>query len=435
MRRRHFLSLTAGLLPVWACHHSTGAGSLPPSKGLAPAEWDLSASRQRVSAPSFTELAGYCDTASAPDAAEFATHLSALQRELERRQFAGIVLEPGANMQYLFGVRWGQSERPFLVFVPQVGQPTWASPAFEQRTAREQLGEQTKIEVWHEHESAYAVLAESVGVPATARIALDAGMRGFVLDGLQRAFGAARMVVDDPVASCRTIKSPAELARLRCANEATKAAVAAAAEHLRPGMREREFAELVKDAQTAAGLEHVWALVLFGSNASFPHGTRNEHPLIEGELVLVDTGGFLHGYASDISRTWALGQPAEELRRAWQSVHDAQSFALEHLVSGRPCSAAEGAARDSITRAGWGSGYEFFTHRLGHGIGLEVHEHPYLVRGNETLLQPGMVMSNEPGIYVAGKFGVRIEDIVAITSGEPEVFGARATSLVQPFGA
>lgn len=440
MRRRGFLSLSAGLLPLWACRH---APSLQTSKCPDPLQADAPTSGEHaVSAapppargtPSFTELAGYCDGVAPADALEFAARLSAVQNELGRRQLAGIILEPGTSMLYLFGVRWGQSERPFLVFVPQTGQPTWTSPAFEQRTAREQLGEQAKLVVWHEHESAYAALAEAVAAPRKARLAADTAMRGFVLDGLQQAFGRQRVVVDDAVGTCRIIKTPTELARLRRANEATKAALAAAAVHLRPGMREREFAEIVTRAQTAAGLDHIWALVLFGSNASFPHGTRNEQALAKGDLVLVDTGGSLQGYASDLTRTWAIGQPAPDLQRAWDIVHDAQSVALEHLLMGQPCAKAEAAAREVITRGGWGSEYEHFTHRLGHGIGLEVHEHPYLVRGNETILQPGMVMSNEPGIYVAGKFGVRIEDIVAITTGQPEVFGPRAVSLAQPFG-
>jgi Xaa-Pro dipeptidase len=171
----------------------------------------------------------------------------------------------------------------------------------------------------------------------------------------------------------------------------------------------------------------VWALVLFGENAAFAHGTGKERTLAKGDMVLIDTGGSLHGYCSDITRTWACGSASDEARRAWDTVLAAQAAAFEQLRPGVACEAVDAAARKVITDAGYGEGYTSFWHRLGHGIGLQGHEHPYLVPGNARLLRPGMTMSNEPGIYVRGAFGVRIEDIIAITEDGHRVFGEKAT--------
>jgi Xaa-Pro dipeptidase len=230
------------------------------------------------------------------------------------------------------------------------------------------------------------------------------------------------------------IKSPAELALLRRANVATKAAIARVAPEIAPGMRESEIAAKIRAAQRAAGLVDIWALALVGANAAFPHGTDNERVLDPGDAVLVDTGGSLHGYRSDISRTWFVGDPPAEVCDAWAIVLEAQARALAGMRPGIPCGSIDALARATIDAAGHGPGYRRFTHRLGHGIGLEVHEDPYLVGGAETLLAPGMVMSNEPGIYVPDAWGIRIEDIAVITEDGAEVFGPRPRSITDPFG-
>lgn len=228
------------------------------------------------------------------------------------------------------------------------------------------------------------------------------------------------------------IKSAAELACLRRANQATKAALAAVAAHVRAGMRQSDVAALVREAQGAAGLGSIWALVLFGPDAAYPHGTESDRVLVEGDLILVDTGGALHGYCSDITRTWAFGAPDDQQRRIWDIVSEAQRAAMARIRPGVRCSEVAAAARAVVAAAGHGDGYQRFTHRLGHGIGLNVHEHPYLVRGNDLVLAPGMTMSNEPGLYLPGRLGVRIEDIVAVTEDGAEVFGPMAASIDAP---
>ena len=252
------------------------------------------------------------------------------------------------------------------------------------------------------------------------------------VDGVSVESGAAA------IEGCRRIKSPAELALLRRANEATKAALALAARFARAGMTEAELADQVRAAQTRAGLENVWVLVLFGQNAAYPHGTPQGRTLAEGDSILVDTGGFLHGYASDITRTWAYPDPGaidEPRRRAWSVVHAAQAAALGQIRAGVRCGEVDAAARRVIAEAGFDPDYGEFTHRLGHGIGMEVHEAPYLVRASERRLEVGNTMSNEPGLYLPGRFGIRLEDIVAVGEDGPEVFGPRAESLERPFGA
>ncbi|MEM9461024.1 MAG: Xaa-Pro peptidase family protein [Myxococcota bacterium] len=386
-----------------------------------------------ASAPDpFARLDGFCDGIAPPDGAERAGHRERLQRALYDGGHDALVIEPGATLQYLSGVRWGLSERPFLMVLPRRGEPVWVVPAFEERTAREQTGD-TAIVVWQEHQSPYAQLAAILTERGLARrpVAVEPQMRHFVVQGLREVLGAGR-VVDGAawVQAQRMRKQPAELARLRRANEATKAALRQVAAHaVRLGMRQSTLAQQVRLAQQRAGLTDVWALVLFGPNAAFPHGTADDRTLAEGDLVLVDTGGSLHGYRSDITRTWAPSSVSADVRRAWSVVAQAQRAALEQIRPGVPCGAIDAAARAVIEQAGFGADYQRFTHRLGHGIGLEVHEHPYLVKDAVRVLEPGMTMSNEPGIYVPDRFGVRIEDIVAVTDDGHEIFGPLVEGL------
>jgi Xaa-Pro dipeptidase len=385
----------------------------------------------------WAELAGFCDGIAPPDADEQAGHRERLVRALHDAGHAALVAEPGATMLQLSGVRWGRSERPFLLVLPRRGPPWWVVPAFEERTAREQLADAV-VRVWQEHESPYAIAAVELAKQGASEgtVAVEPQMRHFIVQGLREALGEPRVVDGAAVVDgVRMRKQPAELARLRRANEATKAALRLVARTgVREGMRQSEIAEHVRLAQERAGLTDVWVLALLGPNAAFPHGTAHDRELREGDLVLVDTGGSLHGHRSDITRTWAFGTASEAARRAWSVVVEAQRAAIDVIRPGVACGAVDAAARAVIEAAGFGSGYHRFTHRLGHGIGLEVHEHPYLVPGSTRILEPGMTMSVEPGIYEPDGFGVRIEDIIAVTDDGCETFGPRVESLAAPFG-
>ena len=359
---------------------------------------------------------------------------------MEAASIGALWMEAGPTLTYFTGVRWGRSERPLLCCLSAGGSYGFVAPSFEQRTLLERAGE-VEVIVWDEHEPAYAGAAELAGALGVRErdAALETTTRSFVGAGLARSGVARGWRAEANVGrETRIIKSQLELARLRRATEATKASLRAVAEIVTPGMTEDDVRRLVTDAQAAAGLQRVWALVLFGANASFPHGTNQRRVLAEDDLVLVDTGGFLHGYASDVTRTWAATEASridDGRRAAFDVVVRAQRAAMSMIVEGAEAARADARARAVIADAGYGADYETFTHRLGHGIGLEVHEAPYLVRGSTRRLSAGMTMSNEPGLYIPGRWGIRIEDIVAVTGSEPEVFGPRVESLEAPFGS
>ncbi|MEM7675308.1 MAG: Xaa-Pro peptidase family protein [Myxococcota bacterium] len=374
-------------------------------------------------------MAGFCDGVPPLGKDDFAGHVARIQGSLRRRNIGALVVEPGPTMFYLSGVRWSPSERAFLLVVPDEGSPWWVCPAFEAGRAAERAGRQADLRLWQEHEDPFALVAKGLGKKS---VAVDPGFRAFMGERLKTAVGreldSGRQLVRD----ARVVKGPRELALLERANLATKAALAAVHQHTQVGMRESQLRRLIVEAQRAAGLSRVWALVLFGPNAAFPHGTGKERTLAKGDFVLVDTGGQLHGYCSDITRTWPVGTVPSAARKAFDTVLTAQRKAFESIEPGIPCSQVDAAARSTIEKAGFGPGYEVFTHRLGHGIGLMGHEDPYLVRGNDLVLKPGMTMSNEPGIYLPDEFGVRIEDIFVVTENSYRVFGPRVPSFDMP---
>jgi Xaa-Pro dipeptidase len=391
----------------------------------------------------FAELAGFCDGVEPIAASEYTRRIDRVRAELSAAGQGALIVEAGVDMRYFGGPSWGTSERPLLLVIPQDADPLLVGPAFERGTLEARRGPLGfAVRTWDEHESPYALVHTSLSdakLGAEQIVATGPATRSFVIDGLReaaprRGFGAGQAAI----AACRRVKSAAELALLRRANEATKRAIEAAAVHAHVGMHEHEFAEVVRAAQLAAGLENVWVLALFGPNAAYPHGTPEGRELAAGDLILVDTGGFLHGYASDITRTWAFPEPSAidtERQRAWSVVHEAQSAALAMIRPGVRCAEVDAAARQVIAAAGFDGGYGHFSHRLGHGIGMEVHEAPYLVRDADHRLEIGNTMSDEPGLYLAGRYGIRLEDIVAVVEDGAEVFGPRAASLAEPFGA
>jgi Xaa-Pro dipeptidase len=392
----------------------------------------LSALRCASSAPAraFHPVAGLAASARAPDSAELALHLERVQANLVAAGIDALLVEPGRTMVYLSGVSWSTSERLFLMIVPARGAARWIAPAFEEARARERTGAKAEIELWQEHEDPYALLSRLV--PGGGPVAVDPAVRELVAAGAQRVLAPRKIVSGlETIRGARIVKSERELALLEQANVITKRCLSLVATMVREGMTETELSDLTVGAQTAAGLRDPFALVLFGPNASFPHGTGQRRTLRPGDLILIDTGGELHGYHSDITRTFGFGRVPDHARRVFDTVLAAQRAAFEQLRPGTPCERVDAAARAVIEAAGFGAGYRSFTHRLGHGIGLEGHEDPYLVRGNQLELRPGMTLSNEPGIYLPGQLGVRIEDIAAIDAQGCRVFGPRVESFDQ----
>jgi Xaa-Pro dipeptidase len=355
------------------------------------------------------------------------------QRLMAENGLDALVVASGTSLEYFAGAQWGLSERFFGMVLTREGDPAWVTPAFEKQRALEQIRLGTDVRAWEEHESPQALVASilkdrRVGA---GRIGIEETMPFAFADGIAKVAPAGRIESGTPVtAACRMIKDEHEIALMRRACEITVAAHRAVFASLKEGMTQPQASGLCAEAHRQLGMRG-GALVLFGADAAFPHGTTKPRPLRAGDAVLIDGGGRLHGYASDITRTGVFGAPpSERQRRIWDVVRRAQEAAFREARPGVECQAVDAAARKVIVDAGFGPDYRYFTHRLGHGIGMDGHEWTYLVRGNTTRLRPGMCFSDEPGIYVHGELGVRHEDIIVITpdgarnmtkwSGSPE---------------
>lgn len=349
--------------------------------------------------------------------------------------------EAGPTMTYLAGVEWGRSERLFALVVLADGSHFWVCPAFEAERARLRLDADLdpdhpggEIVAWDEHEYAWAPLHAALRQRGVERVAVDPQARLFIATGLASQLGAER-VVDGRglLVELRGRKDAHELALLRRANELTQRAIAAVSELLEPGMTGADVARLMGRAHRRLGMSDPWCLALVGPAAAYPHGQELGRTIERGDMLLVDTGAAYLDYCSDNTRTWCVaGQPDPEQVRAWNAVRDAQLRAFEAIRPGALAREVDAAARRSIEAAGYPGGYEVFSHRLGHGIGLEGHEDPYFDGGSEVVLRSGMTFSDEPGIYLHGRFGVRLEDIVAVTEEGAEHFGSWQRSPRSP---
>ncbi len=349
-----------------------------------------------------------------------------------------LLMESGTTLEWLTGVRWGRSERLFALVVLADGSFFWISPAFEADRARlsieKQGGPGGEIVTWDEDEYPYKPLAAALEKRAARRVAIEPSLRWGFADRFGELFGREKLASGQALlVRLRGVKDPAELAILRRANELTQLAVRSVAQCVRPGMQGRDVGALMDRAHQKLGMSGPWCLPLVGPAAALPHGDASDEPIREGSLILVDTGGTLHGYQSDISRTWVFGgKPTAEIERAWNAVRDAQQRAFEAIKPGSMCRDVDRAARALFVERGYAAGFHDFTHRLGHGIGMEGHEDPYFDGGSEVVLRPGMTFSDEPGLYFPGKFGVRIEDIVQVSESGADHFGTWQKAIGTP---
>jgi len=336
-------------------------------------------------------------------------------------QFQALYITPGTSLFYFAGIRWWPSERILALLIPRQGDPFLVCPAFEEGRLREQLHWPIEIRTWQEDDGPFAVAAKGLvdrGV-TQGQVGVEETTRYTFFDRMRLAAPSLTFVSADPITiGCRAQKSDHELEFMRLACAATFDVYKALFASLKEGMTQREVGGLLEQGFAKMGLQG-GALVLFGPSAALPHGTREEQTLREGMGVLIDGGTVIEGYPSDITRTGVLGKPTAQLQRAFEIVRGAQDAALAAAVVGHECGSVDDAARKIISDAGFGPNYKYFTHRLGHGIGLDEHEWPYLVRGNKTILKPGMTFSNEPGIYVVGEYGLRCEDDMVIAESGP----------------
>ncbi|MEI8298157.1 MAG: Xaa-Pro peptidase family protein [Pseudomonadota bacterium] len=357
---------------------------------------------------------------------------------LTERGLDALVLAEGTSLTYFTGASWWGSERLFAAVIPVRGQPFYVCPAFEEGRAREQLtdGEHADVRIWQEDGSPYQRLAQGLqdrGI-AAGRVGLEENVRFVFADGIAAAAPQLKLVSGTAVtAGCRMIKSAHEIALMRLASQVTLAAYEATYRSIRVGMTQYEVSELSRQAHDRLGFTGAADLVLIDESSAFPHGSVKPQHIAENSLVLFDGGCDVHGYKSDLTRTFVVGKPSARMKSVFEVVQRAQRAALEAARPGVECGAIDAAARAVVTAAGHGPDYRTFTHRLGHGMGMDGHEWPYLVRGNATLLAAGMTTSNEPGIYLRGEFGVRLEDDMHITSDGAELFTPRSRSLEEPF--
>ena len=353
-------------------------------------------------------------------------HLARIERAralMAQEGFDAVVVGGGSTLLYLSGLQWGVSERLLALVLPRHGEGVFVVPAFERTRAEERVRVGCEIRAWQEDESPFAVIAGALRDrrASSGRIGIEETMPFIFSDGVGAALPAARLTSAAPVtAGCRMVKDAHEIALMRRAGQITLHAHRAVFASLRAGMTQGEVARLSTEAHRRLGVTG-GSLVLFGPDAAFPHGTAKPKTLEAGDVVLIDGGGKLHGYASDITRTAVFGaSPTERQRRVFEIVRAAQQAAFLAARPGAECRAVDAAARRVVEDAGFGPGFRFFTHRLGHGVGLDGHERPYLVPGNALALRPGMCVSNEPGIYLPGELGIRHEDVMVVTEDGAE---------------
>lgn len=331
-----------------------------------------------------------------------------------------LIIGAGASLRYFAGVGWNATERMVAMLLPKRGEPVMICPRFEEGSLRASLGIEAPMRLWEEHENPAAQAAQVLTEWGAASLAIDPALAFAMFDALRLAAPDVAMVNAAPVVDgCRSIKSPAELALMSQAKAMTLEAHRRAARILAPGITTGEVRRFIDQAHRALGADDgsSFCAVQFGEASAYPHGLPGEQKLQDGDLVLIDTGCRVQGYNSDITRTYVFGQPTQDQLRVWQVEKEAQAAAFAAVKPGVLCEEIDAVARRVLAEEGFSADYELpgLPHRTGHGIGLSIHEAPYLVRGDKTPLQPGMCFSNEPMIVIPGEFGVRLEDHFHVT--------------------
>lgn len=376
---------------------------------------------------------------------EHLARIAKAQAYMRREGIAAVYLNAGANLLYFTGTRWYASERMVGAILPASGPVEYIAPAFEHDTLKDFMLVDGPVNCWEEHESPYRLFVDVLARMGIAqdeqrppRVGICESAAFFIYDGIRPlAAGYALENARAVTAYCRTRKSRAEIALMQRAMGMTLAVHVATASILREGITTAEVEEFIARAHRKVGASgSYFCIVLFGPATAFPHGVSYVQTLKEGDTVLIDTGCKLHNYISDITRTYVYGTPSERQRFVWNAEKAAQQAAFEAARLGVPCEEVDAAARRSLEGNGFGPGYKLpgLPHRTGHGIGLDIHEWPYLVGGDKTPLDVGMCFSNEPMICVPGEFGIRHEDHFYMTEQGPAWFTQPAHSIDDPFG-
>ena len=388
--------------------------------------------------PRFGELKSMTTGAQPVSASERIARITKLQGLMQQQKIAALLVESGSTLDYFTGIRWHLSERVTAAVIPATGQAIIITPFFEQPSIHEMLQVPAEIRTWQEDENPFALIAGVLNDRGAAPgpLAVDAYLRFYVLDAVTKELTQRRRVVPgyELVRACRMFKSTAELALMQIANDVTLGALRYVHGNLELGMQTADVSELMDRVTGALGGGIEFSLVLLNEASAFPHGSKVLQTIREGSVILMDCGCTVHGYQSDISRTWVFGEPSARQREVWNTVKRGQEIALETARLGVPTGNIDKAVRAFYEKKGWGKNYALpgLSHRTGHGIGLDGHEPPYLVRNDATPLQPNMCFSDEPGIYIPGEFGIRLEDCWYMTEHGPKLFTALARSIDDP---
>jgi Xaa-Pro dipeptidase len=362
--------------------------------------------------------------------------LAKVQGLMQEQKIAALLVEAGSTLEYFTGIHWWTSERVTAALIPASGQVIIVTPFFESPSIHEMLQVPGEIRPWQEDESPFELIAKSVRALGEGSVAVDSNVRFFVTDAVSKASGGNRSTVPggELVRACRMVKSPAELALMQLANEITLTAIRHVHANVRLGMLTADVAKLTGDATIALGGGYDFSLALLNEASAFPHGSKVVQTVREGSVILIDTGCTVHGYQSDISRSWIFGEPTARQREVWNMVKRGQEIALETARIGTPTGNIDKAVRAFYESKGWSKNYALpgLPHRTGHGIGMDGHENPYLVRNDTTPLAAGMCFSDEPGLYIPGEFGIRLEDCWHMTEQGPKLFTELAQSIDHP---
>jgi Xaa-Pro dipeptidase len=362
--------------------------------------------------------------------------LAKVQGLMQAQKISALLVESGSTLDYFTGVVWRRSERTTAAVIPAHGGVVVVTPAFEEPSVRETLQIEADVRVWNEDESPFDRIAGALRDrgAGSGPVAAEGTTRFFIVDGVRRAAGVEIVSGDPLVRPCRMVKSPAELALMQVASNVTMAALRHVHAHVQRGMSQSDIAAIMDAATVALGGMPEFSLVLLNEASAYPHGSKKPQAVREGSVVLMDCGCTVHGYQSDISRSWVFGTPSARQRKVWNTVKRGQELALATARVGLPAGKVDDAVRAFYEKEGWGPGYHLpgLPHRTGHGIGLDGHEPCYLVHGDPTPLQPGMCFSDEPGLYIPGAFGIRLEDCWHMTENGPKLFSGLASSIEQP---
>lgn len=371
---------------------------------------------------------------------EYQDRIAKAQALMREQGIQAVYVHAGTGLLYFTGTRWNPTERMVGALIPAEGPLSYIAPGFEENTLCDYRVIPGEIALWQEHESPTELFARrlaALGI-ADGTVGLDESTPFFLFDGLRQAAPQVTWVNAKPVtAGCRMQKSEAELALMQRAKTMTLEVHKAAARILRPGISTTEVAAFINQAHRAVGAAgSSFCIVLFGEATAYPHGVKEPQILRDGDMVLIDIGCQLYGYNSDITRSYVFGTPTAQQRTVWAHEKEAQARAFAAATLGAPCGAVDVAARQYLESQGYGPGYAVpgLPHRTGHGIGLDIHEWPYLVQSDQTPLAPGMCFSNEPMLCLYGSFGVRLEDHFYMTEQGPRWFTQPSHSIDDPFG-